>query len=141
MLPHASVMLLPVLRGRITASILLFFVCLNSCRLSGHLPRAALLAVGVWESPERILNDTTGEKRDSPKDRKGSAIHLPPTSLLAAPRGLSQGSGKGQGVRRHMVGKEDPRELYKWGGSAFTAWGSTGMDAWPTTALLRITSV
>lgn len=95
MLPHASVMLLPVPRGRITASILLLFVCLNSCRLSGHLPRAALLAVGVWESPECILNDTTGGKKGLTKRQKGLS-HPPPSYF---PSGCSQRAQPGQWER------------------------------------------
>lgn len=71
-----------------------------------------------------VLNYAAREKQDLPNQRKGSAIRLPPLSLLAAPRGLSQGkNGKAKStwwVRR------TPEDGTK--GSAFTAQRSSGTE-------------
>lgn len=91
----------------VIASILLFFVCLNSCSLSGHLPRAALLVMGVWESPEHILNYATGEKQDSKQNTQRAQ---PSVSLLLPfwllPEGSARVAGKAEGLQG-LCGEKD----------------------------------
>lgn len=123
------------------ASILVFFVCLNSCSLSGHLPRAALLAEGAWESPELILNDATGEKQGSTEHRRAH----PSTSLLRPfwllPVGSARAAGKAKGFAGTRWVRRTPEDGTNMRGSAWESAGVEQRSACPTTALLRITGV
>lgn len=85
-----------------------WFLCLNSCSPLGSFPGQCCWPC-VW-NPEHVLNDAAREKQDLLNQRKGSAIHLPAPSLLAAPRGLSQ--GKNQKDQEHMVA-ENTKGWYK----------------------------
>lgn len=126
----------------VTAPILLFFVCLNSRSLSGHLPRAALLLMGVWESPERMLNYATGEKQDSKQNTQRAQ---PSVSLLLPfwllPAGSARATGKAKGLQGLLWRGGLLRGSALLPARARSSTGTEQCSTCPTAALLRITRV